>query len=118
MGQPRCPEPTHAYLDMMRVDRDQEGFLRNLKDWSPEVARDIGRDHGIELTAEHLQVIDVLRTFYQDHILSPPSRVLMKVLSQSLETEINSIALMQLFGGRARRHLAQIAGLPKPSDCD
>ncbi|MGB1190383.1 MAG: TusE/DsrC/DsvC family sulfur relay protein [Pseudomonadales bacterium] len=100
------------------ADRDHEGFLRSLKDWSPEVAGDIAKDHGIELTPEHWAIIKVLRAFYQDHRVSPPSRVLMKVLTQKLDTEINSIRLMQLFGGRARRHLAQIAGLPKPSDCD
>ena len=103
---------------MTSVNRDPEGFLRDLGDWSPDVAREIGEDHGIELTPHHWRIIELIRQFYHEHGLSPPSRVLMNLITKRLDPGFNSIALMQLFGGKARRHLAQIAGLPKPSDCD
>ena len=98
--------------------RDREGFLVSTSDWTPEVAALIAKDFGITLLTQHWVIIDLLRRYYQQYGLSPPSRVLMTLLKREHDPEFSSIALMQLFGGRARRQLAQIAGLPKPSDCD
>ena len=91
---------------------------RQLDTWEPLVAEVIAADLGIELTDAHWEVIEVVRSFYQDYGLSPTNRVTQKLLRSQLDPSFDSIKLMQLFGGRARRHLAQIAGLPKPSDCD
>ena len=98
--------------------RDQEGFLVSPSDWTPEIADVIAEDLGLALLTQHWVIVDLLRRYYAQYGLSPPSRVLMTLLKREHDPEFSSIALMQLFGGRARRQLAQIAGLPKPSDCD
>jgi len=98
--------------------RDREGFLVSPSDWTPEIADVIAEDLGIALSTQHWVIIDLLRRYYAQYGLSPPSRVLMTLLKREHDPDFSSIALMQLFGGRARRQLAQIAGLPKPSDCD
>ncbi|MBT3462118.1 MAG: TusE/DsrC/DsvC family sulfur relay protein [Gammaproteobacteria bacterium] len=98
--------------------RDREGFLVSPSDWKPEIADVIAEDLGIALSTQHWVIIDLLRRYYALYGLSPPSRVLMTLLKREHDPDFSSIALMQLFGGRARRQLAQIAGLPKPSDCD
>ena len=100
------------------AERDREGFLVSPPDWTPEVAEVIALDLGVTLQTQHWVIIDLLRHYFSQYVLSPPSRVLMKLLKREHDPEFSSIALMQLFGGRARRQLAQIAGLPKPSDCD
>ena len=100
------------------AERDPEGFLRQLDTWEPVVAEAIAADLGIQLTDAHWEVIEVVRRFYKDCGLSPTNRVTQKLLRSQIDPSFDSIKLMQLFGGRARRHLAQIAGLPKPSDCD
>ena len=100
------------------IERDFEGFLRRMDDWSPEVADSIAQSMDLQLSPAHWDVIDVVRRFYKDYGLSPTSRVTLKLLKEQLDPSFSSIQLMQLFGGRARRHLAQIAGLPKPPDCD
>ena len=100
------------------IERDVEGFLRRMDDWSPEVADSIAQSMDLQLSPAHWDVIDVVRRFYKDYGLSPTSRVTLKLLKEQLDPNFSSIQLMQLFGGRARRHLAQIAGLPKPPDCD
>ena len=100
------------------AERDPEGFLRQLDTWEPVVAEAIAADLGIQLTDAHWEVIEVVRRFYKDCGLSPTNRVTQKLLRSQLDPSFDSIKLMQLFGGRARRHLAQIAGLPKPTDCD
>lgn len=100
------------------AERDREGFLISPLDWTPQIAAVIAQDLGVSLTNQHWLIIDLLRRYYAEYGLSPPSRVLMTLLKREHDPEFSSIALMQLFGGRARRQLAQIAGLPKPSDCD
>ena len=100
------------------TERDPEGFLRQLDAWEPQVAEMIAADLGVQLSATHWKVIEIVRRFYQDYGISPTNRVTQKLLKSQLDPSFDSIRLMQLFGGRARRHLAQIAGLPKPSDCD
>jgi len=89
-----------------------------MEDWHPEVADSIAQSLDVELSPAHWEVIHVVRRFYTDYGLSPTSRVTLKLLKEQVNPNLSSILLMQLFGGRDRRHLAPIAGLPKPPDCD
>ena len=88
------------------IERDPEGFLRQLDTWEPPVAEVIAADLGIQLTDAHWEVIEIVRRFYQDYGISPTNRVTQKLLKSQLEPSFDSIRLMQLFGGRARHHLA------------
>ncbi len=98
--------------------RDAEGFLTKLDDWNEDTAHYIAVDYDITLTPAHWHVITLVRDYFEKYGLSPTSRVTVGLLKASLGKQASSIYLMQLFGGRARRVLAQIAGLPKPTDCD
>ena len=102
----------------MTALRDAEGFLTQLDDWSEKTAQDIADDYDITLASAHWHVITTVRNHFKKYGPSPTSRVTVGLLKQSLGKQASSIYLMQLFGGRARRVLAQIAGLPKPTDCD
>ena len=98
---------------------DKEGFLRNLADWSPEVATRLAQAESIELTDAHWQVINLARQFYDDYHISPAARVLVKLVREHLGAETgDSIYLMQLFGGRPARVVSKVSGLPKPTNCD
>ncbi|GLR63102.1 MULTISPECIES: TusE/DsrC/DsvC family sulfur relay protein [Marinospirillum] len=97
---------------------DPEGFLVNLQDWSPQVAEYLAAQDKIKLTPEHLEIILLLRDFYQTYQLSPAMRPLTKYLRQHLAAEkTSSIYLMQLFGQSPAKALARYAGLPKPDNC-
>lgn len=99
-------------------ERDAEGYLKNLEDWSPAVAEEIARQEGLELTPEHWELIHFLRDMYQEFGVIPPMRVLVKAIGQKLSPEKgNSIYLMKLFTGTPVRLASKIAGLPKPSNC-
>lgn len=102
----------------MIAARDSEGFLKRLKDWNETTAQQIADDYDITLSEAHWQVINLVRNYFDEYGLSPTTRVTVSLLKRSLGTDTGSIYLMKLFGGRPRRALAQIAGLPKPSDCD
>ena len=103
----------------MDVDFDKEGFLKHLKDWSPEVAEKIAGEDGIMLTPDHWRVIELTREYYERHKLSPAARVIVSIIKEKIAPEkANSIYLMQLFTGRPARMVNNISGLPKPSICD
>lgn len=97
---------------------DSEGFLRNLADWSPEVARQIAESEDIALTAAHWEVIELLREYYGEYDSSPAMRPLVKYCGLKLGADKGrSIYLMSLFPGSPAKIGSKIAGLPKPENC-
>lgn len=103
---------------MPSLDLDPEGYLRNLSQWSPEVARQLALKEGIELTERHWQVLQALRDFYAQFQLSPANRPLIKYIAQTLGPELGtSLQLNLLFKGAPAKLGAKLAGLPKPDNC-
>lgn len=97
---------------------DKEGFLRELSDWTPEVAAALASAEGIELTDAHWEILQLLQTFYREFELSPAMRPLVKYIGQQLGPEKGrSIYLMQLFPPSPAKVASKIAGLPKPTNC-
>ena len=103
---------------MTLPERDTEGFLVNLNDWTPEVGRQMALADGLELTDAHWEIIELVRHFYDETGVSPVQRVLVKLVRERLgEEKGQSIYLMQLFPGSPARLTARYAGLPKPANC-
>ncbi|GGN31275.1 MULTISPECIES: TusE/DsrC/DsvC family sulfur relay protein [Marinomonas] len=97
---------------------DEEGYLLNLQDWTPELAHQLAQDVDIALTEAHWEIIYILRDFYQEYEVSPAMRPLVKAVSKKLGAEKGrSIYLMTLFPGSPPKLAAKIAGLPKPANC-
>lgn len=104
---------------MSQPARNNEGFLEDAREWTPEVAQAIAREDNIELTEAHWEIIRFLREFYQQHEVSPPSnRLFVKAVKERFgEDKGNSIYLMQLFPGTPAKTACRIAGLPRPTNC-
>ncbi len=97
---------------------DEQGFLLDISDWSPALAREIALQEGIELTEAHWEIIDLLREFYREYELSPAMRILVKqVKSKFGDEKGNSHYLLTLFPGSPAKLASKIAGLPKPTNC-
>jgi tRNA 2-thiouridine synthesizing protein E len=97
---------------------DKEGFLQNLDDWTEPVAEALARAEGIELSAEHWEILWLLRAFYDEFQLSPATRPLVRYAALKLGAEKgNSAHLNRLFKGTPAKLAAKLAGLPKPSNC-
>ena len=97
---------------------DKEGFLRNLEDWSPEVAELIAAGEDVQLTDAHWEIIELLRRYYQEFDSSPAMRPLVKYTARELGNDKGrSIYLMGLFPGSPAKIGSKIAGLPKPDNC-
>lgn len=97
---------------------DAEGFLVNLNDWNEAAAKFLASQDQLELTPAHLEIIQLVRQFYQDFGLSPAMRPLVNYLKMHLSADkTTSIYLMQLFGQSPAKNLARLSGLPKPDNC-
>ena len=97
---------------------DKEGFLRDLQDWNPSVAEQIAAAEGIELSAAHWEIIELLRDYYQQFDASPAMRPLVKYCKLKLGADKGrSIYLLGLFPGSPAKVGSKIAGLPKPENC-
>ena len=104
-----------AYL----LKTDKEGFLKNIDDWNHSTATQLAASDGITLTEDHCEVINLVREYYKTYLLFPANRVLVSKIRELYGAEKgNSIYLMRLFNGKPARHIAKIAGLPKPPNCD
>jgi tRNA 2-thiouridine synthesizing protein E len=100
----------------VRVDKD--GYLLDLSDWNPSVAKALARAEGIVLSDEHWTVVALLREFHAETGISPSMRPLVKLVARQLGPEKGtSLFLLRLFPGNAAKLAAKIAGLPRPTNC-
>ena len=51
-------------VDEDLINKDPNGFLLDLNDWSEEIAQDLATEEGITLSDEHWQVVNFLRQHY------------------------------------------------------
>jgi len=105
-------------FDDRTIATDKDGYLKNLDDWTPEIATHLATAEDISLSAAHWEIIELLRAFYQEFEISPAMRVLVKHTGRVLGAEKGrSIYLTQLFPPSPARIASKIAGLPRPTNC-
>lgn len=97
---------------------DADGHLMDYTLWNEEVAQQLATSLDLELTAWHFQILSAMRTFYQQYSHAPATRPLIKYLQQHIDPAINNQILQQQFNtGLVARHVARLAGIPKPANC-
>lgn len=91
---------------------DGNGFLAAPERWNRLVAEVIARDEGIaELTEKHWQVVNFIRTHWEQSGLAPPVRLLCQA------TNLGVREIYRLFRSGPAKGACRIAGLPKPDGC-
>lgn len=101
-----------------RFETDEEGYLINLGDWDTAVADHIAATEGIDMSAQHWEVVNFLRQYYDEYQIAPAVRVLTKAIGKTLGPDKgNSQYLYELFPYGPAKQACKIAGLPKPTGC-
>lgn len=101
-----------------QIALDKDGYLLDLADWSAQVAEALATSEALTLSAEHWEILELLRGFYQEFQLSPATRPLIKYTALKLGPDKgNSLHLNRLFKGTPAKLAAKLAGLPKPTNC-
>jgi len=99
-------------------ETDEDGFLVDLNEWTPEVASYLAEKQNLVLTDNHWQVINFLRDYYNDYQLAPAVRVLMKAVGKKFGAEKGTSKYLEdLFPAGPSKQGCMLAGLPKPSGC-
>ena len=94
------------------VDINEEGYLTDSSQWTPEVAEALARESGLEsLTAEHWKVITFCREDAAKEGQPPGLRRISKL------SGVGTKDLYKLFPKGPGKLAARISGLPKPKAC-
>ena len=102
-------DPNVDILDT--VEFDDEGYLVNASDWTPELGIEIAGVLGIELNDRHWVVINFARSFYSENGDAPTMRQI------ATNTDITMKEIYQLFPGGPAKLAAKVSGLKKPTGC-
>ncbi|QKT04040.1 TusE/DsrC/DsvC family sulfur relay protein [Ectothiorhodospiraceae bacterium 2226] len=100
------------------LETDEEGYLANLSDWDAEIAAEMAKQDGCDLSDNHWEVINFLREYYDEYQIAPAVRVLTKAIGKKLGPDKgNSKYLYELFPYGPAKQACKYAGLPKPTGC-
>ncbi len=94
-----------------QVDVNEEGFLTNPAEWTEDLAPELARLIGIELTEAHWKLIHFLR---DDYTAQGETATLRRVSTQT-GTPVKT--LFTLFPGKPAKKMSYVSGLPKPKGC-
>ncbi len=100
------------------VEADEEGYIVDISVWSPELGALIAESENIEMGDDAWEVVNFLRSYYEEYQIAPAVRVLTKAIKKSLGPDKgNSKYLYELFPYGPAKQACKIAGLPKPTGC-
>lgn len=101
-----------------RIELDERGYLRHEGDWSEALAEHIAARDGLVLSAEHWDILHLLRRHHAQFRIAPPMRLLVKEVGRQYGPDkASSRYLYRLFPDGPARQASRYAGLPKPVSC-
>jgi len=92
------------------VEVTDEGYLVNAQDWSKEMATEMAKEAGIELTDKHYEVLEYLRKES-----AAGAQLTIRKVGKSGIVDIKG--LYTLFPGGPLKLSSKFAGIPKPASC-
>ncbi|MBF0539166.1 MAG: TusE/DsrC/DsvC family sulfur relay protein [Nitrospirae bacterium] len=101
-----------------KIELDEDGYLTNLNDWTKELAEMLSKEDSLDLTDAHWEVINFLRSYYQQYQIAPMIKILVKEIKKTMGADKgNTKYLYQLFPDGPAKQACRYAGLPKPTGC-
>jgi TusE/DsrC/DsvC family sulfur relay protein len=92
------------------VEVNDEGYMTDASQWNREVAAELAREEGIELTDKHYEVLEFLRSSNE----KGETLTIRKVGKSGI---VDIKGLYQLFPGGPLKLSSKFAGIPKPASC-
>ncbi len=97
------------------AERDPEGHLLTLEEWSEEIARKLASAEGVELTPRHYEVLRFLRERYRERGPSDGAHEIMQALDQRFAPDGGKKFLYRMFPAGPVGQGSRLAGLPPPA---
>ena len=95
----------------VKVKVNEEGYMEDPTQWTPDIAKEIASEIGIELTDKHFKVLEYLR----DQHAKEQTLTIRKVGKSGVVANIKE--LYTLFPKGPLKFSSKIAGIPKPASC-
>lgn len=92
------------------VEVNDEGYIVNASQWNRDIAAEMAKEEGIELTEKHYEVLEFLRSANEKG-----ETLTIRKVGKSGITDIKG--LYQLFPGGPLKFSSKFAGIPKPASC-
>ncbi len=100
------------------IEFDEHGYLININIWTEDLAIYLSELDGLELKADHLEVIHFMREYYTKYQITPMARIIAKKINKHIGQDKYSVKyLYKLFPKTPVRHACRYAGIPRPSGC-
>ncbi|MEZ5477124.1 MAG: TusE/DsrC/DsvC family sulfur relay protein [Thiolinea sp.] len=98
-------------MSMQLPERDGDGYLVSMDDWSPDIGKAMAAADGFELDDEQWGQIMKAREYFDDHAVVPPIRKFSKYI------QADQKALFKLWNTGPMKPITKYGGLPKPTGC-
>ena len=92
------------------INLTDEGYLSDSSQWNKDVAIELAKEEGIELTDDHFNVLEFLR----DTVAKGETLTIRKVGKSGI---VDIKGLYKLFPGGPLKLSSKYAGIPKPTSC-
>ena len=92
------------------VDVNEEGYFNNPQQWTKEIAKEIAKEEGVELTDKHFEVLEYLRNKFESG-----DALSIRGINKSGVVDVKTF--YQMFPGAPMKKATKIAGIPKPASC-
>ena len=97
-------------INITQLATNEEGYLKNYKEWNKEWANEIAAQYNIDLTPKHWEVLNWLRQKQAENV----ALSIRKVGNSGL---VDIKQFYALFPGGPLKVSSKIAGIPKPVSC-
>lgn len=97
-------------IKQVEINVNEEGYLTDLSQWTKEIGTEIAKEHEIEMTDKHWEVI----TWIQEMVKADKPLSVRGVKKSGV---IDIKQFYALFPGGPLKVSTKIAGVPKPKSC-
>ena len=93
------------------VQVNDEGFMTNSDEWSPEIGKELAKNIEVEMTDEHWKLINWLRSDFESQGETATTRRVQNAGGFAVKQQF------EMFPKKPGKKMSYIAGLPKPHGC-
>ncbi len=94
----------------VEVDVNDEGYFTIHTQWTKEIAADVAKQEGLELTDKHYEMLEYLRNKFNSG-----DQLTIRGINKSGVVDVKTF--YQMFPGAPLKKSTKIAGIPKPTSC-